>query len=219
MTKRSRRLITLSVVIITVVVGCLILRATATRWLIGAVSAGDEIGAKRSLILGANPCATDHEGISLLSRAAAEGRSNIVKMLISRGAKLDRGTGQGEMTPLMFAAFWGHRQVVSNLLAGGANINATDLSGETALFCAARGRDPSIFRLLLDQGADASLRNDSGRTVLWLAAFRGNTLAVSNLLERGGEGTNNAEKERACIAAIEQGHTNTARLIREWPGK
>ncbi len=57
-------------------------------------------------------------------------------------------------------------------LADGANINAKNgaLGGETVLITAIKGfKDPQVVRFLLDNGADANLKDDSGQTALSLA--------------------------------------------------
>ncbi|HEX8774178.1 MAG TPA: ankyrin repeat domain-containing protein [Pyrinomonadaceae bacterium] len=56
--------------------------------------------------------------------------------------------------PLQSAAHAGQGEAVDLLLEKGANINATDGFGRTALWKAALGGHPAVARLLLDRGAD-----------------------------------------------------------------
>ena len=54
-------------------------------------------------------------------------------MLLTYGARVDAREGDLQMTPLAVAAFAGHSQVVSVLLANGAAPNAKDKTGSTPL--------------------------------------------------------------------------------------
>jgi ankyrin repeat protein len=57
------------------------------------------------------------------------------------------------------------------LLNHGADVNARDNWGQTALFGAATWHKPQIVRLLLDYGADANARCNDGSTPLMHAAW------------------------------------------------
>jgi ankyrin repeat protein len=54
-------------------------------------------------------------------------------LLLSRGGALNGGAGRFKATPLQGAAFWGWDKVVEYLLNKGADINATDSRGYTAV--------------------------------------------------------------------------------------
>ena len=58
-----------------------------------------------------NLCFRDDHRFSLLHWACREGRTNIVDMLIARGARIN-ATNLGDDTPLHLAAAHGHRDVV-----------------------------------------------------------------------------------------------------------
>jgi len=56
-------------------------------------------------------------------------------------------------------------QVISDLLAQGAELNATmDKTGETSLHLAARFARADAAKRLLDAGADANCQDNTGRT-------------------------------------------------------
>ena len=55
-------------------------------------------------------CRDDHR-FSLLHWASREGRTNIVDMLIQRGARVN-ATNMGDDTPIHLAASHGHREIV-----------------------------------------------------------------------------------------------------------
>ena len=70
----------------------------------------------------------------------------------------------GGWTPIMYAALYGDAEDVRHLLAQGADPNAQNDGGGTALMYAVE--DAEKTRLLLDRGADANARSGEGRTAL-----------------------------------------------------
>lgn len=122
---------------------------------------------ERRLEAGANPNATDYEGITLLSRAALRGDLRLIEILLKHGANPDqRLRRRGGKTALHFAAYSGHDEVVAIFLEEGLDINITDRSGVTPLHMAAWGKRVSTIAFLLEKGADPMLRTSSGRTPL-----------------------------------------------------
>lgn len=93
--------------------------------------------------------------------------------------------GSAYAGPLHEAARAGDRDVLAQLIADGAEIDAQDESGETALFAGALAAEPKIVDQLMVAGADAAIRNDRGMTVLHAAAFGGDSEAVSLLVGDG----------------------------------
>ena len=85
------------------------------------------------------------------------------------------------------AARLGDAGAVATFLAKGAEVNATDLDGRTALHWAAQRGDAKVVDLLLAAGADAQARDALGRTPLHYAAVGNNTAVLKALLERGAD--------------------------------
>lgn len=98
-------------------------------------------------------------GETPLMVAALKGRSAWVKRLIERGAQIDRDG----WSPLHYAAASADAEAatasVQLLLARGARLDARSPNGTTPLMMAARNGSERVARLLLEQGADARLRN------------------------------------------------------------
>jgi hypothetical protein len=89
-------------------------------------------------------------------------------------------------TPLLWAVKSKHEPVVCLLLENGANANAEDATGQTALGMAAVRGDTAIATALLEKSADVDARADRrGRTALMLAAQSKTDAMVKLLLERG----------------------------------
>ncbi len=87
----------------------------------------------------------------------------------------DRG-----MTPLMYAAEVGSLEAMRLLIDRGADVNAQNAFGSTALMWSVA--DPAKVRLLLDHGADVNLTAKSGRTALIIAGFTNPSAEVVRLL-------------------------------------
>ena len=86
------------------------------------------------------------------------------------------------MDSAAWAARGGHTETVQLLLDKGANANAADSYGRTALHGAAWGGHTEMVQLLLDKGANAKAATSDGRTALHGAAWRGHTETVQLLL-------------------------------------
>jgi hypothetical protein len=76
-------------------------------------------------------------------------------------------------TELLHAAFSGNTQAVQECLQRGANVNARNENGATALFLATVQNREELVRVLLNLGADPSITNNSGKTPAEAAAAQG----------------------------------------------
>lgn len=73
---------------------------------------------------------------------------------------------------------------VTRWINSGANLNAQNDSGYTALFMASVSNRLDLMKVLLDKGADPNVRNDQGQTVLHNAVMTGDLDATRLLLEK-----------------------------------
>merc|ERR1712029_341812 len=99
-----------------------------------------------------------------------------------------RRTTENEGRSLLAAAENGELQTVKELLNRGANIEAQDGYGRTALHWAAWENHLDIVKELLERGANIEAQGgnyDSGRTALHLAAWGTHPDIVKELLNRG----------------------------------
>jgi ankyrin repeat protein len=122
---------------------------------------------------GANATITSDEGLTPLMEASSEGHVEVGRLLFEHmgGQGLDTTDTEG-MTALHHAASWGHGEMVSFLLAKGADPNTTDLDGRTALACASyRWQWPVVLLLAKHMGRHAlETRDGMGMTPLYLAS-------------------------------------------------
>ena len=128
--------------------------------------------------------------------AANNGRIDLVKLLLNKGADVtvrtaDGGTalmdavreGHIEIVNLLFDkgangvdgnVLWvaiqnGRTELVKLLLDKGSNANVKTRTNQTALMEAIRLGQPEIIKLLLDKGADANVKDQNNKTALILA--------------------------------------------------
>lgn len=158
--------------------------------LIDAAGSG-EVSAVRSLLAqGVDVNGAKGDGMTALHAAAGGGRTEIVELLIARGAVVDSKTRIGSYTPLHWAARGAHASVAELLLNAGADPNAaTTNSGATPLHLAAAAIDgaPTVATLLR-HGADPNAREASaGQTPLMFAAAENRAAAIRELLRHGAD--------------------------------
>jgi uncharacterized protein len=97
-------------------------------------------------------------GETALMMAALHGDLDIVKLLVAKGAEINK-TG---WTPLHYAATNGHLQVVKYLLENHAFVDAMSPNKTTPLMMASRQKQVQVARLLVEEGADPTQRNEAG---------------------------------------------------------
>lgn len=145
--------------------GRTLLAEAAGRWDVPRVEA--------LLAAGSGARTPDGLGHDALYRAAnaqwpereAEGRA-VVGLLIEHGADVNAVGGPGRITALHAAARRGTIEIAAALLAGGADIEAQDAKGETALRRAVNCGKERMVRLLLAHGADPRSQDKRGRSVV-----------------------------------------------------
>ena len=110
----------------------------------------------------------DHDEWTALHKACCNGHSDIVEVLLDRGADIEEITSCST-TPLKMACIKGHTSITKLLLDHGAEVNAVNASGFTALHNACeRGHIECVEKLLVS-GADVNIKNKDGYTPLDVA--------------------------------------------------
>lgn len=164
--------------------------------LVKAVKFDDVKAVQKALAQGADPNATDSQGMPLIVLAAREKSDKVANALMADSKtdieKLD-ASGENAMmlaafnddidlvkaliakgaevnkkgwAPLHYACSNGHDDIVKLLLDNSAYIDAGSPNGTTPLMMAARGNHLSTVKLLLDSGADSRVKNQLGLTAL-----------------------------------------------------
>lgn len=105
---------------------------------------------------------------------------DVVRFLISKGAKLDARDGDGS-PPLFYA---GSKEAVDILTAAGADVRARRNDGQTCVFAS---YDAKVIKALVAKGADINARDKSGNPALYYAALYNNTERAKALLTAGAD--------------------------------
>ena len=114
----------------------------------------------------------------------------------------------------MYATRYGNDVTVSLLLNSGAEINATNLKRQTALYQAVVGEHASLVSLMLKRDADPNIRSDTGYTALHYAAKMGLNVSIRALLEGGAEhATPTEEGHTALFLAKKYEQVNAEALL------
>jgi hypothetical protein len=108
----------------------------------------------------------------------------------------------------------GHTAVVQTLLAKGADGNAVDRDGKTALMLAAFEGHTATVQVLLANGVQANVKDKEGATALMLAASQGHTDVVQALLAKGADvNLQNSTGQTALMLAVVGGHGSAIQAL------
>ena len=122
-----------------------------------------------------------------INAAARAGNIEKAREILASGADPNQ-RGENGNTPLHFATWEGHLDVVKVLLENGARVNVTNRDGpHTPLHVAATFGREAIARSLLDAGADVNARDGNGLTPLHFAAGKGHADVARLLVEHGAD--------------------------------
>jgi uncharacterized protein len=122
------------------------------------------------------------DGFTPLQLACYFGHPNVATWLIEQGADVNAVSRNAmAIQPIHAAAANGDLAILAALLDHGADVNARQPSGYTALHTAAGDGSVPMAELLLARGADPAAATDDGRMPLAIAQAAGHT-AVAELL-------------------------------------
>jgi uncharacterized protein len=207
-----------------------------------AIAAGHLDKVREGLVADPNLVnAKNESGISVVLFSLYNGRNEIARLLIDRGARLDcfeaAATGTQERveqllqkdpvsinsyssdgwTALHLAVFFGRVNIVHLLLSKGANIDAPSRNDQlvTPLHSAlANPHNSAVGQLLIGAGASLNVQQSQGYTPLHYAAANGLDQVVKSLIAHGVDTTIKDHQGKTAFAlAVERGKTSTAALL------
>ena len=130
--------------------------------------------------------AVDKAGQTALHWTASKGQTNIVALLLERGAN-PNAKQRFDETPLHFAVEAGHVETARLLLAKGADVNARNGSMSTPLHEAVLQGSAELIEVLIKGGADVNARDDQRQTPLHYACHKGHLNVIELLLAAGAD--------------------------------
>jgi len=162
---------------------------------------------KMLLERGAHIETPNKQGYSPLALAIAENKFEVARALMDAGASIDKPAGPDGLTPLMVAASQvspgeggqflpGSTRpidIARELIKRGANVNAQTQHGVTPLMIAAARNVTPMIGLLVQSGADPSIKSKEGKTALDIAEQNGSEQAARALkvIGKAGDGSSN----------------------------
>lgn len=151
-----------------------------------------------------------------LNDALRRGDRATIDRVLAERPPAARARGAHGTTPLMMAALYGDAALVKRLLEAGADPNAVNRAGATALMWAAPDREK--LRLLLDAGADVNARSEDRRTALVATAgIVGSAPALTLLLDYGADpSVRYATDPSALREAVRVDDVDMFRVLREY---
>jgi hypothetical protein len=185
--------------------------------------------------------ARDPQGVSIVCLAVYRGRRALAEALAARRTDLDvfesacigeraridaalaadaahvNAVSPDGFSPVGYAAFFGHVEVLRLLIERGGEVNAPSANAmrvspvHSAAAHADPGRAVALARIVLEAGADPNARQQGGFTALHEAALNGNGPLVELLLAHGAvAGSHNDAGQTPADLARSNGHATLA---------
>jgi len=122
--------------------------------------------------------------IELVVKAVKGNNQVLISKYVEYGGNVNVQDGKG-YTPLIYAAYYGHDELVDFLLKNGANACMKDKRGNTALMGAIfKGNVKAAIRLMKAE-CDVDQNNNANQTALMYATLFGREKIATELISRG----------------------------------
>ena len=143
--------------------------------------------AKAIIAKGGNVNASTNDGATPLHSAAIGIKNNthLLKILLTKGANINAGKDSVIGTPLLYSARYGDVDIANILVNNGADISATDESGNTTLHIASQFGRFELVNYLLMRNPDVNALNKANNTPLHLAVMSGRRMVAEQLVYHG----------------------------------
>ncbi|XP_046550763.1 ankyrin-1-like [Haliotis rubra] len=164
---------------------------------------------------GSKASLADASGDNTLHLASRSGHVDIVGCILSQNITDINSRGSFERTPLIFAASSGHRDVFDLLTKRGANVHLVDRSKSNILHVACiSGKVKMVKHIISKHIVEINSRGNEGRTVLMMAAEKGNIELVQFIVKEGGNMLlTDDDEENMLHIACHGGHVEMVKYI------
>lgn len=125
---------------------------------------------------------SQQELIDLFFAAAKIGNSEVINEFLKHGFPVDVRSKDG-YTPLMMATYYGHQDIVTTLLAKGADRCARDNRGNTALMGALFKMEFAIAKQLRQVDCDAQAKKTGQKTTAEFAKVIGQEKQLQKIIK------------------------------------
>ncbi|XP_014784896.1 ankyrin repeat and SAM domain-containing protein 3 isoform X1 [Octopus bimaculoides] len=123
------------------------------------------------------PCPLD------IHTASSIGHYECVRSILVRNEVNIDCRNKGGWTPLMYASYIGHENILNLLLKANANVNISNYKGQTSLMLASSCGNERVSYFLFQHGSDLEAVDKRGWTSLFHATYAGHQNVVKFLLE------------------------------------
>ena len=167
---------------------------------------------------GADVCVTDSKGLTCLMLALIAsrfGHTETVRYLVGLKEVDVNHEHINGYTALHFEVQNGHCHVVQVLIDAGADIEAKDEEGRSAVFRASISGKCAVVKMLVEAGADVRVTDNKGNTCLHFAARFGHTEIVRYLVDLPEVDVNHADDvtSTALHCAARQKHPDVVKVL------
>jgi ankyrin len=163
--------------------------------------------------------AKDGKNKTPLDYAIAKKRTEVIELLRAKSGKTTKELLAAD--DIFAAAEVGDVESIKKLLAGGADVNAKNKGGYTALHLAAKRGQAAAAKALLEAKADIAAASKSGKTALHYVAYYNGNLDLSKALLDAGAAVNakDGKNKTPLDYALSKKRTELAELLRSKGGK
>lgn len=185
----------------------------------GSITAGKDSQSWGRVLLHRNLLQSNAEVDEELLSASRRGDVQRVKELLDQLANPNARSEDRGLTPIILAAFGGHKDVVRELISRGANVSAVTDTGITPLWVAAYAGHDDVVAELLDEAVDIDHRDVNGTTPLYVAALNGQSSVVKQLVDGGADlNARSASGATPLMAAVHRGNNEIVAILLEAGG-
>uniref|UniRef100_A0A183CDY5 ANK_REP_REGION domain-containing protein n=1 Tax=Globodera pallida TaxID=36090 RepID=A0A183CDY5_GLOPA len=154
-------------------------------------------------------------GATGLIVASGDGKANVVRFLLSKGARVDHQTIDAGNSALFCAVVKGHLEVCKLLVAKGADVNqGTNVGLSPWLLACAKGHLDIVEHFVEHCGQDVNFASSGGVTGLMCASGEGKPNVVRFLLSKGARVDRTMDDGNTALdLAVSNGHGEIVELL------